>query len=79
MQAGIYDTFLARYIEALKAKNDVIGDPDQEGVEIGPVVDKAQYDRIMNIISNARENKEGTLVHGGSALKDKVFVIPFTA
>lgn len=78
-QAEIYDTFFARYVEALKVKNNVIGDPYQEGVEIGPVVDKAHYDRIMNIISSAKNNKESSLIHGGSALEDKVHSIPCIA
>lgn len=73
MQAGIYDRFLASYVKALKAKGDVIGDPEKEGVEIGPVVDKAQFDRIMGIISSAKDNKDGTLIHGGRKLGDKVY------
>ncbi|KAH6632883.1 Aldehyde/histidinol dehydrogenase [Boeremia exigua] len=75
VQAGIYDRFLEAYIEALKAKGDKIGDPEKEGVEIGPVVDKAQFDRIMGIISDAKKNKDGTLLHGGRTLGDKGFYI----
>lgn len=52
----------------------MIGDPEKKGIEIGPVVDKSQYDRIMNIISTAANNKEGTLLHGGRALGDKVVI-----
>lgn len=73
MQAGIYDRFLEAYVTALKAKGDVIGDPEKEGVEIGPVVDKAQFDRIMGIISSAKDKKDGTLIYGGRTLGDKVY------
>jgi acyl-CoA reductase-like NAD-dependent aldehyde dehydrogenase len=58
----------------LKVKNSVIGDPEKKGIEIGPVVDKAQYERIMNIISTATTSREGTLLHGGNAIGDKVHI-----
>lgn len=71
VQAGIYDQFIKKYVSALKAKDAVIGDPEEDGVEIGPVVDKAQYDRINGIISEAIANKEGTLLQGGG-VREKV-------
>lgn len=36
------------------------------------MVDKAQYDRIMGIISNAQKDKEGTLLSGGDPIGSKV-------
>ncbi|EMT72645.1 Retinal dehydrogenase 1 [Fusarium odoratissimum] len=59
VQSKIYDKFVAAYVERLKAKKEVLGDPEAPGTEIGPVVDKAQYDRIMGIISSAKKNNDG--------------------
>ncbi|OAL53135.1 aldehyde dehydrogenase [Pyrenochaeta sp. DS3sAY3a] len=76
VQAGIYNSFLEKYVAALKAKNDVIGDPEKNGVEIGPVVDKAQYDRINGIIADAKAKKEGTLLHGGGVRSMGYYIEP---
>ncbi|UPK95036.1 hypothetical protein LCI18_005971 [Fusarium solani-melongenae] len=59
VQSGIYDRFIEAYLEGLKAKRQVIGDPEAAETQIGPVVDKAQHDRIMGIISSAIEKKDG--------------------
>lgn len=72
VQEGIYDKFIAAYQEAFEAKRAVIGDPDAPGSELGPVVDKAQYDRIMGIIDNAQQEDQGTLLVGGKPLFSKV-------
>jgi hypothetical protein len=68
VQAGIYDRFVEAYIAGFKNKMKVIGNPDDANSEIGPVVDKSQYDRIMNIIDTAQNDREGTLLVGGSSL-----------
>ncbi|ORY69034.1 aldehyde dehydrogenase domain-containing protein [Pseudomassariella vexata] len=75
VQSGIYDKFIEAYANAFKAKKSVIGDPETKGIELGPVVDKAQYDRIMNIISTAQNDKEGTLLCGGNAMGSKGYYI----
>ena len=72
VQAGIYDEFVKRYTSAFKAKHSVIGDPNEKTTEIGPVVDKLQFDRIMNIISTAKTEKAGTLAAGGERIGSKV-------
>ncbi|EMR71729.1 hypothetical protein MGN70_000936 [Eutypa lata] len=68
VQSGIYDKFITAYTEGLEAKRKVLGDPENERNEIGPVVDKAQYERILGIISTAKQEKQGTLLSGGSSL-----------
>ncbi|BCS30763.1 uncharacterized protein APUU_81066S [Aspergillus puulaauensis] len=75
VQEGIYDKFIAAYQEAFEAKRAVIGDPDAPGSELGPVVDKAQYDRIMGIIDNAQQEDQGTLLVGGKPLFSKGYYI----
>jgi acyl-CoA reductase-like NAD-dependent aldehyde dehydrogenase len=72
VQSGIYDKFVEEYANAFRAKHDLIGDPDETGKEIGPVVDKSQFDRIMAIISNAKEANEGHLLMGGQRIGTKV-------
>lgn len=72
VQDGIYDKFLKAYREAFAAKREVMGDPESSCSEIGPVVDQAQYDRILKIIDTARETKDGKLIQGGEALGTKV-------
>ncbi|KAF5636954.1 aldehyde dehydrogenase [Fusarium sp. NRRL 25303] len=71
VQSKIYDKFVAAYVERLKAKKEVLGDPEAPGTEIGPVVDKAQYDRIMGIISSAQENNDGKVLTGGRPVGEK--------
>ncbi|KAL2834561.1 Aldehyde/histidinol dehydrogenase [Aspergillus pseudoustus] len=75
VQEGIYDQFLAAYQKAFQAKRAVIGDPNALGSELGPVVDKAQYDRIMGIIETAKQDGQGTLLVGGKPLFDKGYYI----
>lgn len=49
-----------------------MGDPENPSSEIGPVVDQAQYERILRIINTARQNNDGKLLQGGEALGAKV-------
>ncbi|KAJ5378264.1 uncharacterized protein N7496_005673 [Penicillium cataractarum] len=65
VQEGIYDKFLAAYREAFTAKQALVGDPEKDSSEIGPVVDQSQYDRIVGIIDRAKGEKQGTLLQGG--------------
>lgn len=75
VQTGIYDEFVKQYSSAFKAKHTVIGDPDKQGTEIGPVVDRSQFERVMNIISTAEAEKAGTLLAGGKRIGSKVRAI----
>ncbi|KAJ4184372.1 hypothetical protein NW767_013255 [Fusarium falciforme] len=68
-------SFIEAYLEGLKAKRQVIGDPEAAETQIGPVVDKAQHDRIMGIISSAIEKKDGQVLIGGQKLGDKGYFI----
>ena len=72
VQEGIYDRFINGYIEGIKAKTAAIGNPEASGSEIGPVVDKAQYERILGIIDSARDGKQGNLLCGGRKDTEKV-------
>jgi len=44
------------------------GDPMREDVQMGPVINKANQQRILDTIERTRANGEGKLVRGGKAL-----------
>lgn len=72
VQSGIYDAFFEAYAKAIEDKKKTIGDPEKKGTEIGPVVDKAQFERIMGILNTAKAEKQGTLHSGGGQLGSEV-------
>ena len=72
VQEGVYEKFLEAYIEAFKAKASLIGDPEDPASQLGPVVDQAQYERIMGIIDAAKDERQGTLLVGGKRIGSKV-------
>ena len=63
VQEGIFDKFSQKYKEALEARAKTIGDPDVEGTIMGPLVDKAQFDRVDGFIK--RGASRGKLLTGG--------------
>jgi aldehyde dehydrogenase (NAD+) len=68
VQEGVYPKFLEAYKKALEAK--VIGDPDLSTTEMGPIVDKAQFDTASAYIERAKS--QGKLLTGGTNVSDKV-------
>jgi RHH-type transcriptional regulator, proline utilization regulon repressor / proline dehydrogenase / delta 1-pyrroline-5-carboxylate dehydrogenase len=50
--APIYDTFVARLVEATKSLN--VGDAINPGTQVGPVIDAAAQARIQGYIDNAK-------------------------
>jgi aldehyde dehydrogenase (NAD+) len=72
---SIYDTFVARAAEM--AKNRVVGDPYEQGVEAGPLVNKKQLERVMGYIECGKE--EGArLVAGGERMDREGFFVETT-
>ena len=49
-----------------------MGHPEKEGVEVGPVVDEAQFKRIGSIIDSAIEDEQGKLLVGGKSTDSQV-------
>lgn len=72
VQDGIYDKFLTAYRKAFNAKREAMGDPESSNSQIGPVVDQAQYERILNIIHTAKQTGDGKLLQGGATTGSKV-------
>ncbi len=65
-QAAQAAQFIKAVVESVK-----VGDPSQEGEHIGPVVNKAQFDKIQGLIQSAID-EGATLEAGGVGLPDNV-------
>jgi len=71
VQAGIYDKFVAK--AKAKADGRTVGNPWTE-VDQGPQVDKAQFDKILEMIQSG-VNEGAKLESGGSKACDKGYFI----
>ncbi len=58
----IYDSLCDELATIAKSKK--IGDGTQEGVELGPLQNRAQYEKVQAIIADAAE--KGTIIAGGN-------------
>lgn len=66
VQAGIHDRFMAAMVERIRALK--VGDARAAGIDIGPVVDQAQFDQNLRYIDIARD--EGAkLAWGGEQVQ----------
>ncbi len=71
---NVYEAFLAKlkpHVEAIK-----VGEPDQAGVAMGPVINAAARDKILSYIEAGKRG--GRLIAGGGAVsgKDGYFIQP---
>ncbi|TFK23194.1 indole-3-acetaldehyde dehydrogenase [Coprinopsis marcescibilis] len=74
VQEGIYDKFLSQFTVSAKALGAATGDPFSDGIQHGPQVSQAQFDRVMSYIDSGK--KEGAQVHiGGGRASDKGYFI----
>lgn len=72
VQSGIYDEFLAKFTERVKAIK--VGDPFGKDTNQGPQVSQIQFDRIMSYIESGKE--QGAKVHhGGGRVGDEGYFI----
>ncbi len=63
VQSGIYDKFLSALEKAVKSEI-VVGDGQQENVNMGPLVNQNQLDTVSAIVEDAR--KQGAdIIYGG--------------
>ncbi|UJR37899.1 hypothetical protein I4U23_030588 [Adineta vaga] len=68
VQDGIYDEFVAEFTKKVKEQN--VGDGLDDKTQLGPVINKDQYERVIDFIDDAR--KQGaTIVTGGNEKKGK--------
>jgi aldehyde dehydrogenase (NAD+) len=73
VQEGIYPKFVERYKAALEERAKFIGDPENESTLMGPLVDKAQFERVTGFIE--RGASQGTLLTGGKRVGEKGFFL----
>ena len=64
VQKGVHDRFVGRLLE--RTKTIRIGDPLDPEVQMGPLVNKAQHDKVMNYIK-VGQGEGATLACGGKA------------
>lgn len=62
VQDSVYDDMKARLASAYKGTK--VGDARAPGIELGPIVDRANQERLLNIIQRADEQAK-MVVHGG--------------
>jgi len=60
---AVYDDVEARVTEQVRSLR--MGDPFEEGVQIGPVIDEAACQRILGVVDRARSEGAGRLLVGG--------------
>ncbi len=61
---------------ATLAKNAVVGNGMEEGVQFGPVQNKEQYEKVLSYIEEGKA--QGTVIAGGEAPNQPGYVIPLT-
>jgi aminomuconate-semialdehyde/2-hydroxymuconate-6-semialdehyde dehydrogenase len=65
VQCSIYDTFRERYLAKVKALR--VGDPQDASSDLGALVSREHFDKVMGCIEHARE-EGGSILCGGEAL-----------
>lgn len=66
----VHESIAAEFLDRLVkwCKNIKISDPLEEGCRLGPIVSEGQYKKILNFVSNAK-NEGATILYGGSRPK----------
>ncbi|KKI91396.1 1-pyrroline-5-carboxylate dehydrogenase [Bacillus sp. SA1-12] len=67
----VYDQVLNRVVEITKELT--VGDPEESSTYMGPVIDQAAYEKILNYIEIGKE--EGRLIVGGKGDQSKGYFI----
>ncbi|HET7300344.1 MAG TPA: aldehyde dehydrogenase [Oleiagrimonas sp.] len=65
VERSIYDDFKTRYLERVRALQ--VGDPDEASSDLGALVSKPHFDKVMACIERARD-EGGTVLTGGHAV-----------
>ncbi|MFZ1742953.1 MAG: aldehyde dehydrogenase family protein [Pontixanthobacter sp.] len=72
----IYDEMAATIAEV--AKNVTVGDGSQQGTGVGPIQNKKQYDRVCELIQDAKDNGYKFLVGGDVDPSGSGYYVPIT-
>lgn len=70
----IFEPFAARFTEMASALK--VGDPQDETVKVGPLIDKEGYEKVLHHVDDAR-NKGAMVLCGGHRLTDGAFAGAF--
>lgn len=65
IQDEIYDEFVGKLLTNIKALQ--IGHGKENGVQIGPLINKAQFDKVHDMVQDAQQ-KGAKVLHGGNPL-----------
>lgn len=81
VQEEIAQEFTRRYIEKMKEAASFLGDPQDTSVKMGPLVDRSQFDKVMDLINRGKDQAElvvGGVRHGaiGCYVEPTVFLNP---
>lgn len=68
IQSQVYDDYVTRLTAVVKAL--VIGDGREKGVQIGPLINEAQFNKVCSLVDDAKA-KGATIITGGRALPEK--------
>jgi acyl-CoA reductase-like NAD-dependent aldehyde dehydrogenase len=68
---SIYDAMCDELVKCANAA--VVGDGLEQGVQIGPLQNKAQFDKVMGFLDNAR--RDGRVIAGGARKGDRGYFI----
>ncbi len=74
VQAGVYDAFAAKLVEAVRELR--VGDGFEEGVTIGPLIDEGATVDVCALIDDALAKGARALIGGGRAERGGCFVEP---
>jgi aminomuconate-semialdehyde/2-hydroxymuconate-6-semialdehyde dehydrogenase len=66
VQRGIYERFREAYLERVRAQR--VGDPEDASSDLGALVSKAHFDKVMGCIDRAR-TEGGTVLVGGEQVQ----------
>lgn len=64
VQSGIHDAFVSKLTAATEAL--MVGNGADAGIQQGPLIDKATYDKVSELVADAR-SKGGEIITGGGA------------
>ncbi len=70
----IYDDVRDRLVEL--AKSAKVGDGSEQGVQFGPIQNKAQFDRVKNLLQSAMDS--GLTLHQADPIDSDGYFVPFT-
>jgi acyl-CoA reductase-like NAD-dependent aldehyde dehydrogenase len=70
--ARIYDDLCARLAKLAEAA--IVGDGFEQGVQIGPVQNRREFERVLSLIEDARESG-GRILAGGTRVGERGFFI----